>query len=82
MSNTTNIAHDERLALLQAISTDILGIERLAPIGKPTADFRVIDIEQLARALEAAYDAGLLVGQRVARGGAVDARALHEMFFP
>lgn len=82
MSNTMNTAYDERLALLQAISAEILGISKLEMLGKPTADFRIVDVEQLARALEAAYDAGLLVGRRVASGGEVDARSLDGVFFP
>lgn len=59
-----NTVNDERLELLQSIAYETLGIASLESTGKPTADFRVISIENLARALEAAYDAGLLVGAR------------------
>lgn len=79
MSNTI---HDERLALLQTIAADILGIDKLEPTGKPTADFRIVDVEQLTLALEAAYDAGLLVGHRVARGGDDGPQTHNEIFFP
>ncbi len=79
MSNTI---HDERLALLRTISTDILGIDKLEPTGKLTKDFRIIHIEELAHALEAAYDAGLMVGHRVARGGDCDPQSHNEVFFP
>lgn len=79
MSNTI---YDERLALLQAISTEVLGIEKLEPTGKPTADFRIVNIEHLTRALEAAYDAGLVVGQRVAREGSGGAQPTDEVYFP
>jgi hypothetical protein len=59
-----NTVNDERLELLQSIACETLGISSLEATGKPTADFRVISIENLSRALEAAYDAGLLVGAR------------------
>ena len=62
-----NTVNDERLELLQSIAHETLGIASLQPTGKPTADFRVISIENLACALEAAYDAGLLVGARTVR---------------
>jgi hypothetical protein len=61
------IPNDERIELLTAIAREALGIETLAPTGKLTADFRVISIENLARALETAYDAGLLVGAQAIR---------------
>jgi hypothetical protein len=79
MSNTIC---EERLELLQTIATDVLGIEKLESAGKPTADFCIVNVEHLALALEAAYDAGLLVGRRVARGGDEDAQSLNEVFFP
>ncbi|MGF6753052.1 DUF6900 domain-containing protein [Paraburkholderia sp. GAS334] len=59
-----NTVNDERLELLQSIAHETLGISSLQPTGKPTADFRVVSIENLSLALEAAYDAGLLVGAR------------------
>ncbi|MGA7777574.1 MAG: hypothetical protein WCA85_07650 [Paraburkholderia sp.] len=78
----SNAIHDERLALLRTIAAEILGIDRLEPIGKPTADFRIVDVEQLTRALEAAYDVGLLVGHRVARGADGASQSQHDVFFP
>lgn len=78
----SNIIHDERLTLLRTIATEILGIDRLEPTGKPTADFRIVNIEQLTLALEAAYDAGLLVGHRVAHGGDAASQPHNEVFFP
>jgi len=79
MSNTI---YDERLELLRTISTDVLGIDQLEQTGKLTKDLRVIHIEDLCRALEAAYAAGLMVGHRVARGGNDDTRSVDEVFFP
>jgi hypothetical protein len=64
MSNTI---YDERLELLRTISADVLGIDQLEQTGKLTKDLRIIHIEDLAHALEAAYDAGLMIGHRVAR---------------
>ncbi|RFU45930.1 DUF6900 domain-containing protein [Paraburkholderia sp. DHOC27] len=78
----SNIVHDERVVLLRGIANEILGIERLEPTGKPTADFRIVNIEQVALALEAAYDAGLVVGRRVARGETDDPQTYDEVFFP
>jgi hypothetical protein len=74
--------HHERLALLETIATEVLGIDTLEQTGKLTKDLRVIHIEDLAHALEAAYDAGLVVGHRVARGGNDDAQTSQEVFFP
>lgn len=74
--------HDERLVLLRTIAAEVLGIDRLESTGKPTADFRIVNIEQLTRALEAAYDVGLLVGHRVARGGNDDPLSQNDVFFP
>jgi len=79
MSNTI---YDERLELLRTHSIDILGIDQLGQAGKLTKDLRVVHIEDLAHALEAAYDAGLMVGHRVARGGDDDAPSVTEVFFP
>jgi hypothetical protein len=79
MSNTI---YDERLALLQAIATDVLGIDKLEPTAKPTADFRIVNVEHLIVALEAAYDAGLVVGRRVAREGNGGAQPTDEVYFP
>jgi hypothetical protein len=54
MSNTI---YDERLELLRTISADVLGIDQLEQTGKLTKDLRIIHVEDLAHALEAAYDA-------------------------
>ena len=56
---------DERFALLEMIASEMLGVETLEPTGKLTADFRVIGIENLTRALESAYDLGLVTGYRL-----------------
>ncbi|SDC60826.1 DUF6900 domain-containing protein [Paraburkholderia lycopersici] len=61
--------HDERLELLLAISRRTLGIERFELTGKPTADVHLVNAEDVGRALESAYDAGLLVGYRMCRAG-------------
>ncbi|WP_233885220.1 DUF6900 domain-containing protein [Paraburkholderia flagellata] len=59
--------HDERLELLLAISRRTLGIETFELTGKPTADARLVSVEDIGRALESAYDAGLIVGYRMGR---------------
>jgi sulfite reductase beta subunit-like hemoprotein len=59
--------NDERLELLLAISRRTLGIESFELTGKQTLDLHVVSVEDLARALEAAYDAGLLIGHRMGR---------------
>ncbi|QBQ99699.1 DUF6900 domain-containing protein [Paraburkholderia pallida] len=58
---------DERLELLLAISRRTLGIEDFELTGKPTVDYHLVSVEDVGRALEAAYDAGLIVGHRVGR---------------
>ncbi|MEX3967333.1 hypothetical protein AB4Y42_34750 [Paraburkholderia sp. EG286B] len=59
--------HDERLELLMAISRRTLGIESFELTGKPTADAHLVSAEDIGRALESAYDAGLIVGYRMGR---------------
>ncbi|HKT95087.1 MAG TPA: hypothetical protein VJS30_00950 [Paraburkholderia sp.] len=58
---------DERLELLLAISRRTLGIQRFELTGKQTVDYHLVSAEDVGRALEAAYDAGLIVGHRVGR---------------
>ncbi|MFC5431790.1 DUF6900 domain-containing protein [Paraburkholderia denitrificans] len=59
--------YDERLELLLAISRKTLGIESFESTGKDALDVRMMTAEDVGRALESAYDAGLIVGYRVAR---------------
>ena len=59
--------HDERLEILLAISRRTLGIESFELTGKLTADAHMVSAEDIGRALESAYDAGLLVGYRMGR---------------
>jgi hypothetical protein len=59
--------NDERLELLLAISRRTLGIENFELTGKQTLDLHVVSVEDIGRALEAAYDAGLLIGHRMGR---------------
>jgi hypothetical protein len=59
--------YDERLELLLAISRRTLGIESFELTGKPTVDAHMVSVEDIGRALESAYDAGLLVGYRMGR---------------
>ena len=63
--------YDAHLELLLAIARDNLGIETFELTGKPSADFRIVNVADIACALEAAYDAGLLVGHSVANGKTV-----------
>ena len=58
--------NDERLELLLAIAHKTLGIERFELTGKPTLDYHMVSAEDVARALESAYDAGLLMGHGLA----------------
>jgi hypothetical protein len=62
----SSITKDERFELLEMIASESLGITSLAATGK--ADFRVIGVENLARALESAYDLGLVTGYRLGSG--------------
>ncbi|SAK85231.1 hypothetical protein AWB81_04346 [Caballeronia arationis] len=64
----SSITKDERFELLEMIASESLGITSLAATGKLTADFRVIGVENLARALESAYDLGLVTGYRLGSG--------------
>jgi hypothetical protein len=77
----SNAVFEERLTLLRMIAAEVLAIDTLEPTGNPAADLHVVNIEHLTLALEAAYDAGLLVGHRVARGRD-DPEAHGEVFFP
>ena len=63
--------YDAHLELLLAIARENLGIETFELTGKPRADFRTVSVADIASALEAAYDAGLLVGHSVANGRSV-----------
>ena len=58
---------------LLAIAREELGIDSLDPTGKASTDIRLCRIEDLGRALERAYDFGLLVGHRVTRAGCTPA---------
>ncbi|WP_322093808.1 DUF6900 domain-containing protein [Paraburkholderia bannensis] len=62
---------DERLELLLAISRGTLGVEHFELTGKQTADYHLVSSEDVGRALESAYDAGLIVGHRIGRAECV-----------
>jgi len=59
--------HDERFELLLAISRRTLGVDSFELTGKLTTDARLVSADDVGRALESAYDAGLLVGYRMGR---------------
>ena len=59
--------NDERVDLLLAIARRALDIHGFARTGDRNVDFREFGVEEIGRALEAAYDAGLLVGYRIGR---------------
>jgi hypothetical protein len=63
--------YDAHLELLLAIAQENLGIETFELTGKQSADFHIVNVADIASALEAAYDAGLLVGHSVASGKSV-----------
>jgi hypothetical protein len=67
---------DAHIELLLAIASENLDIATFELTGKPSADFRIVSVDDICRALEAAYDAGLLVGHSVARGRTVDAHGM------
>ncbi|MGF6638236.1 DUF6900 domain-containing protein [Paraburkholderia sp. MM6662-R1] len=52
---------------LIAIASEELGINYLTESGKVTTDIRLVRISSLAKALERAYDFGLLMGHSVSR---------------
>lgn len=52
---------------LIAIASEELGIHSFTESGKVTKDVRLVQVSSLAKALERAYDFGLLMGHNVAR---------------
>ncbi|HEY1610093.1 MAG TPA: hypothetical protein VGG24_12570 [Paraburkholderia sp.] len=58
---------DERVDLLLAIAGRAMDIDTFEPTGETGTDLREVNVEDVGRALEAAYDAGLLVGYRIGR---------------
>ena len=64
--------NDERIDLLLAIARRALDIESFKATGERGADLREVSVEDVRCALEAAYDAGLLVGYRIARAECVE----------
>ncbi|MBP0590675.1 hypothetical protein J8I87_13295 [Paraburkholderia sp. LEh10] len=52
---------------LIAIASEELGIHSLTESGKATADIRLVRVSSVAKALERAYDFGLLMGHSVGR---------------
>jgi hypothetical protein len=56
---------DAHWDLLLSIARETFDIETFELSGKASVDFRVVSVDNLARALEAAYDAGLMVGYSV-----------------
>lgn len=59
---------DERIDLLLAIARRALDIDTFDVTGERKIDLREVRVAELGRALEAAYDAGLVVGYRIGRG--------------
>ena len=66
--------NDERVDLLLAIASRQLKIDSFEPTGEHDADRRELSVEDVGRALEAAYDAGLLIGYRLAQAQLLDRR--------
>ena len=60
MESTGSEAHEE---VLRSIADAVLGIETFEPAGIPAAGFRTVNVRELRRALDAAYEAGLFVGR-------------------
>lgn len=59
MKTRTQFLNEERMARFRSIAQETLGIKSLEPAGKPSTDFHVVSVENLARALDAAYRAGV-----------------------
>ncbi|QGZ64396.1 hypothetical protein FAZ98_22000 [Paraburkholderia acidisoli] len=59
--------HDERLELLLAISRTTLDIGSFDLTGKAALDLHLVSADEVGRALESAYDAGLQVGHQMGR---------------
>ncbi|SAK92295.1 hypothetical protein AWB75_06527 [Caballeronia catudaia] len=55
------------LQLLMTIARDELGIESFDATGEAGEEFRMCRVEDIGRALERAYDMGLMVGHTVTR---------------
>lgn len=64
---STNTQADERLDTLNAIAQECFGIEALPLAAGAQAGRYVLDAESLVRALESAYDIGLIAGYRLNR---------------
>ncbi|SAL85707.1 hypothetical protein AWB74_07410 [Caballeronia arvi] len=58
--------------LLLTIARDELGIESFDAAGDTGADMRMCRVEDIGRALERAYDMGLMVGHTVTRAGCAE----------
>lgn len=63
---------DERIELLLAIARRTLDIDAFEPTGERDTGIREVSVEDVGRALEAAYDAGLLIGYRIARADSLE----------
>ena len=59
--------NDERIELLLAIARRALDIDTFEPTGERDTGLREVSVKDVGLALEAAYDAGLLVGYRISR---------------
>jgi hypothetical protein len=61
----STVVQDAHWDLLLSIARETFDVETFELSGKASVDFRVVSVDNLARALEAAYDAGLVVGYSV-----------------
>jgi len=62
MMKTKNTKADH----IQAVAVRMLGIQYLAPQGRDCTDFHELHVTSIAKALEAAYESGVLAGMRAA----------------
>ncbi|RFU45166.1 hypothetical protein [Paraburkholderia sp. DHOC27] len=62
-----NMPVDERLNTLSEIAHECLGIEPFAAVDTRLRAHYVVSAESLVRALESAYDIGLIAGYRLNR---------------
>ena len=63
-----NAANDERMRMLVEIARETLRVKTLEIPGNTPLDMHTCGIDDVLRALEAAYDAGLLTARRVFSG--------------
>lgn len=73
----TKMSRDERLVTLREIAHECFGVETLSLSGQAPDAPVVVCAESIVRALESAYDIGLIAGYRLNRAHAAPPIPLH-----